>query len=350
MPRRSAPLLLLLAAPLSGCGSRSALFDETPPASSPPDAAPPPADAGVLPGLVLFGGIDPTSCVPPGPAGCPGTLLGDTWVWDARGWTKRDLPGPGARAYHAIASWGRGALLYGGQGSGSTVYSDTWQWDGVAWHPLAASSGPSTDVSTIVPAMAELGGKVVAYAVKEDPSASLSAATWEWDGASWTEKSVPSPTAATTAVMATLGDRVVWEGKGETWTWDGAGWTQVDVPSPSATDARMAPLAATLIYFATPVFFPTLIDSGTVTWGGGGWKALDVTPPRSRTNAAMAATPSEVILFGGVDPYLAKPNAPPRPLADTWAWDGRTWTERPGAAPGARAWAAMAAFQGPASP
>lgn len=54
----------------------------------------------------------------------------------------------------------------------------------------------------------------------------------------------------------------------------------------------------------------------------------------------MAFDPSSrrVSVFGGVD-HLAKPSVR---YADTWAWDGKTWTELSRGGPSARIWPAMA--------
>lgn len=51
----------------------------------------------------------------------------------------------------------------------------------------------------------------------------------------------------------------------------------------------------------------------TWTWDGATWTKLDVVGPSARDNAMMAALNDNVVLFGGSDAGV---------LGDTWTWDG----------------------------
>ena len=128
----------------------------------------------------------------------------------------------------------------------------------------------------------------------------------------------------------------------ETWTWDGTTWTrQHPAGHPSARfAASMAYDAATgtVVLFggnAGPGNATPLAD--TWTWDGTTWtKQHPATSPPSRINASMAydATTGTLVLFGGDSNNM---------LADTWTWGGTTWTQQaPATSPPARDEAAMA--------
>jgi hypothetical protein len=60
----------------------------------------------------------------------------------------------------------------------------------------------------------------------------------------------------------------------------------------------------------------------TWAWDGGSWTMLNVTSPPTRSQAVMATLGKQLLLFGGY------PNdASGVRQGDTWAWDGTTWTE-----------------------
>ncbi len=83
---------------------------------------------------ILFGGV----------YGWP--PLGDTWEWDASGWTLRATTGPRARYDHAMTyESARGvSVLFGGT-SGANE-SDTWEWNGQTW-TLRDATGPNARYS-----------------------------------------------------------------------------------------------------------------------------------------------------------------------------------------------------------
>ncbi len=68
-------------------------------------------------------------------------------------------------------------------------------------------------------------------------------------------------------------------------------------------------------------------------------QATPATSPSARTRPAMAFDGSETVLFGGADISAF----PPVNFADTWTWNGATWTQRnPATSPPARHFAGMA--------
>ncbi len=86
-----------------------------------------------------FAGFDPAARGP--------KMLDDTWEWDGRSWTQVNTPGPGARD-HAVSVYDptRGVvILHGGgilQGSTPALIGDTWSYDGRRWTRLREDGPP----------------------------------------------------------------------------------------------------------------------------------------------------------------------------------------------------------------
>jgi hypothetical protein len=245
------------------------------------------------------------------------------------------------------------AVLFGGVNLHGFL-SDTWTWDGTTWtqqhpavHPFARSEASMAYDATT--------GTVVLFGGFNNtvPNRITLGDTWTWDGTTWTKQHPavhPSPRdEASMAYDAATGTVVLFGGFngdrvfGGTWTWDGTTWTrQAPAASPPARhDASMAYDAAT----GTVVLFSGLdrknnyIDD-TWTWDGTTWtQQAPATSPLERAQGAMAydAATSTAVLFGGDGPGLTGD------LADTWTWDGTTWTQQaPATSPLARDSAAMA--------
>jgi len=129
---------------------------------------------------------------------------------------------------------------------------------------------------------------------------------------------------------------------GSTWTWDGTTWTRqqpATAPSPR-TGAAMVydPATSQLLLFggSRHPFTQGGFLADTWAWDGTTWTRLHpAASPPARHNADMIydAASGAVILFGGYDGHY---------LNDTWAWTGTTWTElRPAANAGRRAYGAL---------
>lgn len=92
--------------------------------------------------LLLFGGKRTSALGTP-------TFFGDTWKWSGKAWTLLASDGPGPRALHALAYNDNcdSAILFGGlTGTGSDFLSDTWEWNGNAWALTATNAPPARDV------------------------------------------------------------------------------------------------------------------------------------------------------------------------------------------------------------
>ena len=203
-----------------------------------------------------------------------------------------------ARAYAQLAydKKQHSLVLFGGK-NGNGDLADTWTWNGTTWtqrHP-STSPGPIGGVSM---AYDDSTGLIVLFGGCPLGCMQSSATTWTWDGTNWTQRhplnSPPARTNASLVYDAALGQLVLFGGEGtgaqslplaDTWTWDGTNWTQQH----------------------------------------------PATSPSARLNMSMAydATTRTVVLFGGDDQ-----KAPVPTLADTWTWDGTTWTRQsPATAP-----------------
>jgi uncharacterized protein (TIGR03382 family) len=274
--------------------------------------------------VVLFGGD-------------AGGGLADTWEWDGATWTRRSPSmSPPARSGHAMVPLGSKLVLFGG-----LPFSDTWEWDGAAWVQRGPPTRPRLRVAH---AMATLGTKVVLFGGGGGPLSD----TWEWDGATWTQRSPPmSPPARSSHAMATLGTKVVLFGGtvtglsgtpslSDTWEWDGATWTQrsPSTSPPGRSGHAMATLGTKVVLFGGTVtaLSGTSSLSDTWEWDGATWtQRSPSTSPPARKGHAMATLGAKVVLFGGDG------------LSDTWEWDGVTWTQRsPSMSPPARELHAMA--------
>jgi hypothetical protein len=207
-----------------------------------------------------------------------GPPAGDLWELDRTLSWRRHAPAgaePGGRHHHAIAFdiARRRLVLYGGYNADNTWKTDVWEWDGRVWDQLEPSSGP---------------GPRAHHAMAYDASRGVVVLR----GGTTPEKSQPS----------------------DTWTWDGRAWhiAAADGPGPGG-GYRMAYDAAREV--------TVLCGGDTCLWNGQAWTRVSpAASPSSRLVHAMAYDPARrvVVLYGG---SVNRENA-----ADTWEWNGTTWT------------------------
>ncbi len=181
--------------------------------------------------VVLFGGYGATSPY----------YLGDTWEWDGTTWTQVATTGPSARSAHALAydaARGR-TVLFGGNGTSGKL-GDTWEWDGTTWTQVA-TTGPQSRYTHSL-AYDSVRGKSVLYGGYYYLSGYVYLGdTWEWDGATWTQRASTGPTprnGSALAFDAARGKTVLYGGyvgngggwgsnENDTWEWDGTSWKRV---------------------------------------------------------------------------------------------------------------------------
>ncbi len=178
--------------------------------------------------------------------------------------------------------------------------------------------------------------------------------TWSYSGSTWTEQhpaeSPPPSSGPSMAYDTVSGEMVLLVGYangigwGPTWTYNGSTWSEHATGNPAGRyGASMVSDPAT----GQVVLFGGYGESGdletgyladTWTYDGSTWSEQHpANSPPARIEAQMAYDPvrGEIVLFGGRDEAGA--------LADTWTYDGTTWTEQhPAESPLGRYGASMA--------
>ncbi len=292
--------------------------------------------------VVLFGGYEFYS----------GRSLGDTWEWDGSAWVERaPATSPAARYGPAMAydaTRGR-VVLFGGAGAAGNL-ADTWEWDGSDWVERDALAGPPPREYAAMTYDGARGRVVLFGGHAYDGSDRYLSDTWEWDGASWTDR---TPTASPPgrlwhgmAYESPRGRVVLFGGYdgdaplGDTWEWDGGAWVEratFDGPAPRLGHA-MAYDAATERVVLFGGFSGRAPLDDTWEWLDGAWVERTPAaspPPRSDHAAAYDAARGRVVIFGGYAGFAF--------LGDTWEWDGSAWRERtPATSPPPRVFHAMA--------
>ncbi|HEX7837549.1 MAG TPA: kelch repeat-containing protein [Kofleriaceae bacterium] len=288
--------------------------------------------------VVLFGDFD-TDYSPSGKS---------AWEWDGNHWTEQTvLTTPPPLHNYAIAydSARHKVVLFGGETPNTTMFGAgfqdrTWEWDGTAWQEIATPARPPRRITHAM-TYDSTRGKVVLYG-GQGADASLLHDTWEYDGATWTQRSESGPPRSWFHHMvfdAARGKVVSFGGFGEqgfnvvtpgdTWEWDGAQWEmKVETAAPQA---RFWPAMTYDIVRQRVVLFggssngPDIADSSTTwTWDGGHWidEATRGRPPARSHHAMVYETRSTTtMMFGGLD------GAGARCLDDTWTWDGSAWRQ-----------------------
>ena len=235
--------------------------------------------------------------------------------------------------------------LVDGDGCSATCSSEqpTWTQTGTL---------PPTNVSAAM-AYDPVRDRIVLFDVAQD--------TWEWDGTVWRQRALhevtlpPPQTRASMAYDAARRKMVLFGESGETWEWDGASWEQ---QHPATSPSRRTGYAMT--YDAAHqkiVLFGgcnngigdcagTNLMADTWEWDGVTWTQVASDGPPARTEHALAfdAARGVVVLFGGWgDGSFGSDAGAAHALADTWEWDGVRWTQRtPASSPSARVSHALA--------
>ena len=218
-----------------------------------------------------------------------------------------------------------------------------------SWKLLSpASSPPPRDI----PAMAynAANGTIVLFG--GNSGGNVLGDTWVYNGTTWTQQfPANSPSArygSTMAYDATNGNVVLFGGDGgaanpmsDTWTWNGTNWTQKSPATspPARTYMSMAYDAArgNIVLFGGTNSTHSNVLADTWTWNGTTWtQKSPATSPPAREFFALAydAATSNVVLFGGdnANSFTGTSN-----FSDTWTWNGTNWTlQSPANSPAAR--------------
>jgi hypothetical protein len=263
-------------------------------------------------------------------------------------WTRILPPAspPWRSAHDLVHDAARGVcVLFGGWRSATNEhFQDTWEWDGATWTERVLDPRPHPRREHGLAYDAARG--VVVLFGGWTPGDRF-ASTWEYDGRAWrlahtlpgNESRYAHAQAYDAARRRVLRFGGVGGGsvQGDTWSWDGVAWTRLDAAGPPARrDARMAydSVRDRMVLFGGNGAFGPLQD----TWEFDGAQWLQRHPaarPTCTSHYALAfdAAVARVVLFGGTGGDNRQ----------TWSWDGSDWTLRAIATPPpGRSWSAMA--------
>jgi hypothetical protein len=238
-------------------------------------------------------------------------------------------------------------LLFGGAAPG--LSSETWTYDGSNWALLSPATSPSGRSGAQLVHDAARGVTVLygglASPISIPPPTSE---TWEFDGLTWTQ-ATPAANAGPRYLYGACYDggrsRVVMYGgastqlvsvpNSQTWEYDGLTWTQIATtgnPGPRNRPAMCyhQGLGATVLFGGHNGSANTdqtwIYDGATSTW-------IQVpvvgSKPSPRNAATLVYDPVRnlCVLTGGQDSGV---------LADTWTFDGSSWTQQPVTTQGVR--------------
>ncbi|MEO8552502.1 MAG: kelch repeat-containing protein, partial [Kofleriaceae bacterium] len=242
----------------------------------------------------------------------------DTYVWDptTKLWTGLP-PVPARSRLSAVNDFaGHRAIFYGGINATFATVADTWELGSKGYQLLAG--GPPTKRQYYAMAWDPAHSQIVLFggASGNTISDTVSAETWVWTGAGWTQKfPATSPPPRSRAAMAWDGERIVMFGGhnseysatatfGDAWAWDGTTWTPITGTLPPPRHGAAAgydPIRNQLVMYGGNYN----LDDDDDTWleHAGVWteaQHLGFVPTRE-SEAALAWNParSSLILTGG---------------------------------------------------
>jgi len=341
--------------------------------------------------VVMFGGTGYyqfTGGYGPRPAG-------DTWVWRGGRWV--EVAGPDVAmknfvydaANHTVVGFGGydGDRAFAGDGPGPGT---TYVWDGHAWSTphLAHQPVGRVDANLVydpqLRAVVMFGGYHQAsgkYIYLND--------TWLWDGRRWQQlktqnKAAPSPRSKASVVYDAASHQVVLFGGvsftaagtccvhvNDTWVFDRSGWKQMDAGGPAGRgpSLRADPSIAYDAARKRVILFggqsETADDDVTISlgslaqpklndtwlWDGKHWSeaplATQAAAPSPRSEAALVydAARKVTVMFGGYNYARIGTSCS---ACNTWAWNGKQWTQVSATAPNVQGFGVTQNFSEPA--
>jgi hypothetical protein len=246
------PRLLPVLVAAAGAASATAQWTQlTPPVAPPARSGAAMASDPSTNSAVLFGGS------------ALFTQFADTWRFDGTGWTQLSpAVSPPAKFFaDLVFDSGRGVyVLYGGNATyTSPGTNETWEFDGVVWTQRFPAANPG-NLGLHAMAYDSARGRTVLYGGMPGGNPILdSNRTWEWDGASWTQR-FPATNpgrleAHSMCFHAEAGLTILFGGVNatsgasfpvdtdKTWAWDGTNWSELPVAGarpPVRERARLA--------------------------------------------------------------------------------------------------------------
>lgn len=255
------------------------------------------------------------------------TPSGGVWTFDGQAWRRVPPTVPGFASGDASdLTWdsARGLVVAVGIGR-TTRVTETWEFDGTSWSQRSSATAPPARYGRKL-AFDSARGRVIAFG--GDMGASLVAPTselWEWDGTTWTERTLSGPSPRNFFALAydevrrrlvLFGGSVNQQPLGDTWEFDGRTWTQA-LPM-TAPSARAFHSMAWDSRRQRVVLVGGENATGTWEWDGQTW-AL-------RPSAVMPPSIAAAMAFDASRQKLVLVTQPPNPI-QTWEWDGTNWAQ-----------------------
>jgi hypothetical protein len=232
---------------------------------------------------------------------------------------------------------GTSILINGGRESGPAGDDplELWSWNGTAWQ-LLSDDGPHWRNFGGVAYDSDRGVVIVHGGLQG--RGQVMDETWEWDGQSWQVFPATGPGGREGAGMAydrTSRQTTLFGGAderglhGDTWAWDGTAWRQLSDRGPTARFAGFLEYdqgsGRLVLYGGHAIEGPTAL-ADTWVFDGETWtQAIAASAPGPRVNPAATFHTglSRLVLVGGASDDAT--------LGDMWAWDGTagTWTNLP---------------------
>jgi N-acetylneuraminic acid mutarotase len=283
--------------------------------------------------IVLFGGRDDR-----GPGG--GVEMNDTWEFDVVSdtWTEVFPEGvlPDKREDFMMAyDESRGmTVMFGGFGAEDFYGSsdETWEWNGIKWmkrSPNGSVPGPRAGASLVYHRVA---GKVILVGgVDIGGTGKYYYDTWSWDGSAWTEI-LPAHTFPYGRLLSCIAydsarNRIVLFGgfgaSNDLWEFNSAASDWTNIIPPSVPIANDTPMGFDNVnggtYLIGTEFYMEML---TWLWDGSSWEIANIggLPERSWPAYAVDESRGTGVLFGGRALIDLR-------LADTWEFDGTSWSE-----------------------
>ena len=273
----------------------------------------------------------------------------------SQGWVQRStLTAPAARNSFAMAQdvSRNVAVLFGGHNGTPAAFGDTWEWNGFGWAQRFTPVAPPARWGHGVVYDTRRSRVVLFGGFSPTAPTGWLADTWEWDGASWSQRSVPAQPPARgyfgMAYDSWRGQTLVFGGVTATnqhlddiWAFDGAAWSQI------VTTTRPSVRRGVAMAFDDARGQTVLFGGGdgaqtfgdTWTFDGSDWQQrMTVVAPAARQEARLGhdGLCGRTVLHGGAD------NAFANNFGDSWEWDGSGWTAIAGASPSGRHGAGVA--------
>jgi hypothetical protein len=219
----------------------------------------------------------------------------------------------------------QGIVLFGGRTAAGTLSDTTWVWNGSTWRKPNTAEPPARELASMAfdPTLHKLilfGGQAADGTLLDD--------TWAWNGASWVQLSSTSPSPSSREAASFAYDQ-----SGNLLLFGGTGYQPGLGGSPPSTTST----TNTSLGTQSPAAPAETTLGDTWQWTAGGWVQASVSGPSARSGATLAYDSKyrTDVLFGGESTPVS--TGEPKPLADTWVWNGSKWTQaKPATSPPAR--------------